>query len=295
MSRASSPPADPLVLDRTVHGKGSRSHECGPFGSGAARHRARVLGSSRVLALAHGGDRGTNPSDLRRRLSRHAYQEGPGFLFLAIHGGRPRRPRTRDDITALRLRAKAVRVANGTGSPQHSVEPAWAGVVTGTDFPDRGVGRGPDGLGHVRPPWWWRVLGGTDFPDRRLGTSRIVSPVLPVLPGGACGTGEACGAGETGCPVLRFPSTPTPRRGRLAGELVKGAGTTIDDDEAGAEGRLPAGGRTVAGCFQPNHLRPHPQLAHDLDIRDAIEAGVLSLLSLLSGEFAGDGAGRQMA
>ncbi len=58
---------------------------------------------------------GTNPSDPHRRLLRHTYQEGPGFLFLATRGGRPPGPIARDDVAALRLRAKAVRVANEDG------------------------------------------------------------------------------------------------------------------------------------------------------------------------------------
>src|SRR5450759_4698119 len=58
---------------------------------------------------------GTNPSDPHRRLLRHTYQEGPGFLFLATRGGRPPGPPARGDLAALRLRAKAVRVANEDG------------------------------------------------------------------------------------------------------------------------------------------------------------------------------------
>ena len=58
---------------------------------------------------------GTNPSDPHRRLLRHTYQEGPGFLFLATRGGRPPGPIEPDDVAALRLRAKAVRVANEEG------------------------------------------------------------------------------------------------------------------------------------------------------------------------------------
>jgi len=58
---------------------------------------------------------GTNPSDPHRRLLRHTYQEGPGFLFLATRGGRPPGPPARGELAALRLRAKAVRVANEDG------------------------------------------------------------------------------------------------------------------------------------------------------------------------------------
>ena len=35
----------------------------------------------------------SSPSDPHRRLLRHTYQEGPGFLFLATRGGRPPGPR----------------------------------------------------------------------------------------------------------------------------------------------------------------------------------------------------------
>ena len=48
-------------------------------------------------------------SDSHRRLPRHTYQEGPGFLFLATRGGRPPGPRRREDLTALRFRIRCVR------------------------------------------------------------------------------------------------------------------------------------------------------------------------------------------
>ncbi len=40
---------------------------------------------------------------------RRHFQEGPGFLFLATHGGRPPRERRRDDLARVRFRARCVR------------------------------------------------------------------------------------------------------------------------------------------------------------------------------------------
>lgn len=54
-------------------------------------------------------------SDPHRRLLRHTYQEGPGFLFLATRGGRPPGPTDRLDVAGLRLRARAVRFARKDG------------------------------------------------------------------------------------------------------------------------------------------------------------------------------------
>jgi transposase InsO family protein len=56
-----------------------------------------------------------HPSDPRRRLLRHTYQEGPGFLFLATRGGRPPGRRVREEATSLRFRARCVRVAREAG------------------------------------------------------------------------------------------------------------------------------------------------------------------------------------
>ncbi len=53
--------------------------------------------------------------DPKRRLLRHTYQAGPGFLFLATRGGRPPGPDRQRDIASLRLRARAVRVAREDG------------------------------------------------------------------------------------------------------------------------------------------------------------------------------------
>ena len=50
-------------------------------------------------------------SDPHRRPLRNTYQEGPGFLFLATRGGRPPRPRAREDLSALRFRIRCVRTA----------------------------------------------------------------------------------------------------------------------------------------------------------------------------------------
>src|SRR6266542_3713804 len=53
--------------------------------------------------------------DPHRRLLRHTYQEGRGFLFLATRGGRPpSRPATRD-LAGLRFRARCVRLAREAG------------------------------------------------------------------------------------------------------------------------------------------------------------------------------------
>jgi transposase InsO family protein len=57
----------------------------------------------------------TNPSDPHRRLLRHTYQEGPGFLFLATRGGRPPGGVAREDLAALRFRIRCVRTAYEAG------------------------------------------------------------------------------------------------------------------------------------------------------------------------------------
>jgi transposase InsO family protein len=53
----------------------------------------------------------TQPSDPRRRIRRHRYQEGPGFLFLATQNGRPAVRRQRPRLDQIRLRMRAVRRA----------------------------------------------------------------------------------------------------------------------------------------------------------------------------------------
>src|SRR3990170_1114418 len=50
-----------------------------------------------------------------RRLLRHTYQEGPGFLFLATRGGRPPGRPVRPDLAGLRFRVRCVRVAREEG------------------------------------------------------------------------------------------------------------------------------------------------------------------------------------
>src|SRR5256712_7794951 len=52
-----------------------------------------------------------NPSDPRRRIRRHRYQEGPGFLFLATQNGRPRVDGARPNLDQVRRRMRAVRLA----------------------------------------------------------------------------------------------------------------------------------------------------------------------------------------
>ena len=68
-------------------------------------------------------------SDPHRRPLRHTYQEGPGFLFLATRGGRPPRPRAREDLRALRFRIRCVRTAEHEG-----VAAAFALGVTRTSL-----------------------------------------------------------------------------------------------------------------------------------------------------------------
>src|SRR3989442_5711337 len=56
-----------------------------------------------------------NPSDPHRRLRRHRYQEGPGFLFLATQNGRPGGQPARPKLDQVRLRMRAVRLAHEVG------------------------------------------------------------------------------------------------------------------------------------------------------------------------------------
>ena len=56
-----------------------------------------------------------NRSDPHRRLQRHTYQEGPGFLFLATRGGRPPGPSITEDLASLRHRMRCVRTARDEG------------------------------------------------------------------------------------------------------------------------------------------------------------------------------------
>ena len=58
---------------------------------------------------------GKNRAEPHRRLLRHTYQEGPGFLLLATRGGRPPGPSPRSDVASLRLRLRCVRVARDEG------------------------------------------------------------------------------------------------------------------------------------------------------------------------------------
>jgi len=57
----------------------------------------------------------SHKAEPHRRLLRHTYQEGPDFLFLATRGGRPPDPRERNELGALRFRARCVRVARDEG------------------------------------------------------------------------------------------------------------------------------------------------------------------------------------
>jgi len=58
---------------------------------------------------------GKNRAEPHRRLLRHTYQEGPGFLFLATRGGRPPGPDVWRGLAGLRFRARCVRVARDEG------------------------------------------------------------------------------------------------------------------------------------------------------------------------------------
>lgn len=58
---------------------------------------------------------GKNRAEPHRRLLRHTYQEGPGFLLLATRGGRPPGPVPRPDAAALRWRLRCIRVAREEG------------------------------------------------------------------------------------------------------------------------------------------------------------------------------------
>ena len=60
---------------------------------------------------------GKNRAEPHRRLLRHTYQEGPGFLLLATRGGRPPGPSPRSDVASLRLRLRCVRVARDESIP----------------------------------------------------------------------------------------------------------------------------------------------------------------------------------
>ena len=64
---------------------------------------------------------GKNRAEPHRRLLRHTYQEGPGFLFLATRGGRPPGPDIRPDLAGLRFRARCV-----AGRPEEGIAAALA-------------------------------------------------------------------------------------------------------------------------------------------------------------------------
>ena len=55
------------------------------------------------------------PSDPRRFLRRHRYQEGPGFLFLATQNGRPANDAPRPGLREVRRRMRAIRLASEVG------------------------------------------------------------------------------------------------------------------------------------------------------------------------------------
>ena len=105
--------------------------------------------------------RPSNRADPHRRLLRHTYQEGPGFLFLATRGGRPpgtgRPART---SAALRFRARCVRVAREEGiaaaldaGRQPGKPPSLARAAMPRAASRRSVDR-PRGPGPTRLPAW---------------------------------------------------------------------------------------------------------------------------------------------
>src|ERR1700694_3289246 len=53
-----------------------------------------------------------HPSDPRRFVRRHRYQEGPGFLFLATQNGRPANDPPRPDLREIRRRMRAIRLTS---------------------------------------------------------------------------------------------------------------------------------------------------------------------------------------
>ena len=57
----------------------------------------------------------SSPSDPHRRTRRHRYQEGPGFLFLATQNGRPGGQAPKPKLDQVRLRMRAVCLANEAG------------------------------------------------------------------------------------------------------------------------------------------------------------------------------------
>jgi transposase InsO family protein len=56
-----------------------------------------------------------HPTDPHRRIRRHRYQEGPGFLFLATQNGRPAEVAALDRLDQVRFRIRAVRAAKERG------------------------------------------------------------------------------------------------------------------------------------------------------------------------------------
>ena len=56
-----------------------------------------------------------HPSDPHRRIRRHHYQEGPGFLFLATQNGRPAKDAPRPRLDKVRFRTRAIRLVEERG------------------------------------------------------------------------------------------------------------------------------------------------------------------------------------
>jgi transposase InsO family protein len=67
-------------------------------------------------------ERAAHPFDPRRRVRRHHYQEGPGFLFLSTQGGRPIEVEARTSLAVVRIRMRAVRRAQEVGISVACVE-----------------------------------------------------------------------------------------------------------------------------------------------------------------------------
>ena len=105
-----------------------------------------------------------NRADPHRRLQRHTYQEGPGFLFLATRGGRPPGTGVTEDLAALRFRIRCVRTAReqgigaalALGASRASLH-RWRGRYAGGGIEAlRGRPRGPAPLG--LPGWVERAV-----------------------------------------------------------------------------------------------------------------------------------------
>src|ERR1700693_6408304 len=111
-------------------------------------------------------------TDPHRRVHRHHYQEGPGFLLLATQNGRPSRPRQRAGLGEVRGRMHVVRLALAQGVDSAVKE---LGVARRSVFPWLALSqyynyhRLSGFLGWLTPA---ERFSGTPFTDRSSRTSR---------------------------------------------------------------------------------------------------------------------------